>query len=196
MANDPTLIRSATETLIRLVRQKVHANTVLIHPDDQFEVKNTPSVLLVGPTITEDRQRRTLARMIEETPADPEEEGSLPTFKVRQYPRLYNLDFEIVVTTSDGGDLLDFEEKVAAFFAANVVLSVPDRRGELGLTLIDPLGGYRRPNLSNLRQASGRFRVEDVPVYADAGFDAKVILTRIFEFRDGVNETVTRGPDD
>jgi hypothetical protein len=61
--------------------------------------------------------------------------------------------------------------------------------GALNLTLLAPLGGLRRVNLSNLRQASGRCRIEDCPVYDDVVTEGKLIHTRVFEFRDGVDET-------
>lgn len=43
--------------------------------------------------------------------------------------------------------------------------------GTLNLTELVSLGGLKRVNLSNLRQASGRCRIEDCPV-----FDGRVII--------------------
>lgn len=174
MAEEPTLLRTVVETLIRLVRSNLHQKAVLIAPNDQFEIKDTPSLVLIGPAIQEDKPRRSLARWFETTGAN---------VTVRRHPRLYHLDFEVVVTTASGAELLDFHEKVARFLASNATISIPDR-GELALTTLEPLGGYHRVNLSNLRQASGRFRIEDVPVWDDDSFEAKIIHVRTFEFRD------------
>ncbi|MCX5769523.1 MAG: hypothetical protein NTZ09_04520 [Candidatus Hydrogenedentes bacterium] len=87
-----------------------------------------------------------------------------------------------------GAGLLDLQEKGARFFQAHTVLPVGEL-GALNLTLLTPLGGLRRVNLSNLRQESGRCRIEDCPVYDGAVLEGKLIHRRVFEFCDGVNET-------
>ena len=55
-------------------------------------------------------------------------------------------------------------EKVARFFQLYPILAI-GQEGTLNVTELIPLGGLRRVNLSNLRQASGRLRIEDCPVY-------------------------------
>ena len=67
------------------------------------------------------------------------------------------------------------------------VVSVPER-GALPLTELVPLGGLRRVNLSDLRQSSGRCRIEDCPVYDGQVESGPLIKDRAFEFRDGVRE--------
>lgn len=171
-----TLFRLATMTLVRLVRDNVHASAKLVDPDSVFEAGKPPSVVLAGPTITEDRQRRTQSRWLEVSP-DP------GVVLDRPHPRMYHLDFEIIVTTAKGEELLDYEEHVASFFDLNPTITIPDR-GDLVLTLLTPLGGMKRVNLSNLRQASGKCRIEDVPVFSGTPIEAQMILTRIFEYRD------------
>ena len=171
-----SLFRLATETLLRLVRTDVHGSADLVDPDTVFEIKKVPSVVLMGPTVTENKLRRTYDRWLEETDVNG-------VVLDRTHPRLYHLDFEIVVTTAKGGELLDFMESVASFFDLNQVLTIPER-GDLALTLLTPLGGLKRVNLSNLRQASGQCRIEDVPVFSGEAVESKVILTRILEYRD------------
>ena len=106
----------------------------------------------------------------------------------RAHPRLYHLAFDLIATAGDGAGLLELQEKVAGFFQAHTVLPVGEL-GTLNLTLLVPLGGLRRVNLSNMRQESGRCRIEDCPVYDDVVTEGKLIHTRVFEFCDGVNET-------
>jgi hypothetical protein len=175
-APETTLFALATMTLLRLVCDSVHASARLVDPDSVFEAGKPPSVVLAGPAITEDRLRRTQSRWLEESP-DP------GVVLDRPHPRMYHMDFEIVVTTANAIELLDYEEHVASFFDLNPTITIPER-GELALTLLTPLGGLKRVNLSNLRQASGKCRIEDVPVFSGTAVDAHMILTRIFEYRD------------
>ena len=63
--------------------------------------------------------------------------------------------------------MLSLTGQVAALYQRHPVLVV-DGLGALPLTELTPLGGMRRVNLSNLRQASGRLRLEDCPVGDDA----------------------------
>ncbi len=86
------------------------------------------------------------------------------TFEQCRHPRLYHLDFDIVVTTGKEAELLDLTEKIARFYQLHPVLTVGDH-GSLSLTELVPLGGLKRVNLSNLRQVSGRCRIEDCPIY-------------------------------
>jgi len=79
-------------------------------------------------------------------------------------PRLYHLDFDVIVTTATEGEQLDLMEKVARFYQLYPTLTVGDHGG-LNLTELTPLGGLERVNLSNMRQASGICRIEDCPVY-------------------------------
>jgi hypothetical protein len=66
--------------------------------------------------------------------------------------------------------------------------------GTLNLTELTPLGGLKRVNLSNLRQASGRARIEDCPVYDGIVREGKLIRDRTFQYTGGVDETVTHEP--
>lgn len=151
------LLREIVESFVRLVKSEVDTGAVLVASDDVFEVTRTPSVVLQGPTLTEDAARRTPAKQVRKS------QGDL-TFEERKYPRLYHLDFDIVVTTGKEGELLDLTEKVARFYQLHPVLEVGEH-GALNLTELTPLGGLKRVNLSNLRQSSGKCRIEDCPVY-------------------------------
>lgn len=151
------MIREVVESFIRLAKSEMHSDAVLVCADDVFEVTDAPSVVLQGPTLSENGDRRTLAMRTTRNEANL-------TFEQCRHPRLYHLDFDIVVTTAKEAELLDLIEKIARFYQLHPVLTVGDH-GSLSLTELVPLGGLKRVNLSNLRQASGRCRIEDCPVY-------------------------------
>lgn len=146
----------AAEALIRLFQAEVDPRTLLVAADDVFEAAEVPALLLQGPTLVEDARRRTLAQWTERDQA---------TMACRRgrYPRLYHLEFDLVASTGNERSLLTLVGNVAALYQRMPLLAVPDI-GELPLTELTPLGGWRRVNLSNLRQASGRLRLEDCPV--------------------------------
>jgi hypothetical protein len=168
-------IRTAIETFIRLVQAEVLPDAVLVAPDDSFEVKRTPSLLLQGPTLVENAARRTQARLIQKDTASF-------SYEECRHPRLYHLDFDLILTTDTEVELLEIGERVARFFQLFPVLPI-GQEGTLNLTELVPLGGLRRVNLSNLRQASGRLRVEDCPVYDGRTVQGKLIRDRTFVFQ-------------
>ena len=174
-------MREVVESFLQLLRTEVHAGAVLLPPDDVFEVTKVPSFVVQGPSLVEDGARRCAARLLVK---QDEPEG----YVERAHPRLYHLDFDLIATAGDGAGLLELQEKAARFFQSHTVLPVGEL-GTLNLTLLAPLGGLRRVNLSNLRQASGRCRIEDCPVYDEAVTEGKLIHTRVYEFCEGVNET-------
>ena len=175
-----TTVRPVVETLIRLVKVEIDPEAVLVAADDVFEVPRVPSLILQGPTLVENGDRRTQARMVEK---------DVPNLRYEacRHPRLYYLDFDVIVTAAHEGQLLDLQEKVARFYQVHPDLSVADR-GALALTELVPLGGLRRVNLSDLRQSSGRCRIEDCPVYDGRVETGPLVKDRAFEFRDGVRE--------
>jgi hypothetical protein len=172
-----TLMREVVESFLRLLRAEVHEGAVLVPPDDVFEVTKVPSLVVQGPIVMEDGSRRCPARLLVK---DVDEVA----FTDQAHPRLYHLDFDVVATAGDGAGLLDLQEKAAQFFQSHQTLPVGEL-GELNLTLLAPLGGLRRVNLSNLRRTSGRCRIEDCPIYEEGTIRGKLIRMRIFEFRDG-----------
>jgi hypothetical protein len=176
-------IQTATETLIRLAKQAIHPDTVLVFTDDMFEVQSTPSVILQGPKLTKDRFRRSQTRLFEKNEADL-------SFEECRFPRLYHLDFDLVVTADREAELLHFQESVSCFLQLNPVIPITDQ-GELNLTELVPLGGLARVNLSNLRQSSGRLRIESCPVYDGEIRYGRLIRDRTFQFHGDVNEEQT-----
>jgi len=152
-------IRLATEALIRLLKTEIDPDAVLVAADDVFEAVQVPALLAQGPTLTEDGRRRTLAHWTARDQA-------AMTFTGGASPRLYHLDFDLVVSTGTERTLLSLTGQVAALYQRHPVLAV-EGLGALPLTELTPLGGMRRVNLSNLRQASGRLRLEDCPVGDD-----------------------------
>ncbi len=173
-------IQTATETLIRLAQQAIHPNTVLVFTDDLFEVQRTPSVILQGPKLTEDHLRRSQTRLIEKNFVDL-------SFEECCFPRLYHLDFDLVVTVDHEAELLQFQESVSRFLQLNPVIPITDQ-GELNLTELIPMGGLARVNISNLRQSSGHLRIESCPVYDDQIRNGRLIRDRTFQFHGDVNE--------
>lgn len=161
------MIQEVTETLVRIFQEKVHEHALLIVPDDVFEVKKTPSVLLQGPVLAENRHRRVVGTTFKNNLADLTTEES-------RHPRLYHLDFEIIVTTARESELLHFQELIAAFIATHPSLEIAES-GSLNLTEIAPLGSLSRVNLSNLKQSSGKIRVEDCPVFPGEVVNGKLV---------------------
>ena len=151
------LMREVVETFIRLWKSEVSPNAVLVSADDMFEVVKSPSLILQGPTVTEDLARRTLGKSLTKHPDDL-------IYEECNHPRLYHLDFDVIVTTAAEGELLDLMEKAGRFYQNHPVLTLDDH-GSINLTELVPVGGLRRVNLSNMRQASGRCRIEDCPIY-------------------------------
>lgn len=176
------MIRLATECLIQLFKDEVLAHAVLVPPSEMFEVKRTPSLILQGPTLKENKARRTQARCITR---------DVPTlsYQSRRAPGLYHLDFDMVVTTAQTSALLDFQEKLARLFLSHKMIVVGDH-GHLDLEEQTPLGGLKRPNLSNLRQSIGRCRIMDCPVFDGQVETGKLIRDRQFKFAGvGISET-------
>jgi hypothetical protein len=150
-------IREVVESFVRLAKSEIHPSAVLVCADDMFEVTETPSVVLQGPTLSEDSSRRSPAMLVRRNQAEL-------TFEQCKHPRLYHLDFDVIVTTGKEAELLDLTEKVARFYQLHPAFSVGEH-GSLNIAELVPLGGLKRVNLSNLRQASGRCRIEDCPIY-------------------------------
>jgi hypothetical protein len=179
-------IQTATEALVRLAKQAIYPDAVLVLPDDLFEVQRTPSVILQGPKLAENRFRRSQTHLFAKDVADL-------SFEECRFPRLYHLDFDLVVTVDRESELLQFHESVSRFLQLNPMITVADQ-GELNLTELVPLGGLARVNLSNLRQSSGRLRIESCPVYDGEIRNGRLIRDRTFQFHGGVNEEQTLQP--
>lgn len=180
-------IRPVIEILIRLVKAEIHEGALLIAPDDVFAVTRTPSVLLQGPTLVENTDRRTMARIVEKDIA------SL-SYTATPHPRLYHLDFDLIVTTAGEAELLGFQERIARFYQRHPILEIAER-GSLNLTEKVPVGGLKRVNLSNLRQGSGRLRIEDCPVFDGRVESGPLIKDRRFEYHGGVEEERVHTPE-
>lgn len=151
------VLREVVELFIRLAKSEIDPGAVMVCADDVFEVTDVPSVVIQGPTLSEDGDRRTPAMLTKRN------EAAL-TFEQCRHPRLYHLDFDVIVTTGKEADLLDLTEKIARFYQLHPTFAVGEH-GVLNITELVPLGGLKRVNLSNLRQSSGRCRIEDCPVY-------------------------------
>lgn len=160
------IMREVVESFIRLAKSEIHPAAVLVCADDVFEVTNVPSVVFQGPTLSEDGDRRTPAMLTKRNETDM-------TFEQCRHPRLYHLDFEVIVRTGKEAELLDLTEKAVRFYQLHPTLAVGGN-GVLNLTELVPLGGLRRVNLSNLRQASGKCRIEDCPVW-----DGRIIAGKL-----------------
>ena len=169
-----------------MAKQTIHPNTVLVCADDLFEVHSTPSVIFQGPKLTKNRFCSTQSRLFEKDTTNF-------SFEECRFPRLYHLDFDLVVTVDREAELLQFQESVSRFLQINSVIPIAGK-GELNLTELVPLGGLARVNLSNLRQSSGRLRIESCPVYDGEIRNGRLIRDRTFQFHGDVNETQTLQP--
>jgi hypothetical protein len=168
-------IREVVEALIRKLQADVTPNTVLVPINDYYEIKHTPSLLVIGPKLEENRSKRNSEKRVEV------DRDNL-SYTERNWPRYYQLDFDFVLTAANGMELLELQEKTIAFFLDN--REVATAECVFKLQEIVPLGGLERPNLSNLRQASGRYRIEDVEVFDHDVFDGKIVLYRNFRLCD------------
>ena len=166
------MIQQTCEALVAKLRADVLPQVVIVGKGDLHEVKQTPSLLLVGPTLVLDKPKRFLL-------SDVVVDEPTLTYSETHEPWYYHLDFDLVLNTGAGTELLSLVQAVTGFFRANVALDVaPDAR--FLLTEMIPLGGLVRPNLSNLRQASGRYRIETVPVYDGYQATGPVVVDREF----------------
>ena len=186
-----SLLRETVETLIRKLQADVTPHTVLVPLNDYYEVKHVPALLVIGPKMDENRAKRVSEKIVEI-------DRDALTYTGRNWPRFYHLDFDFVLTAGNGMELLELQESLIAFFLDNIAVSVPIAAGwGLGPFGVDPwgsedvplkfylremvpIGGLERPNLSNLRQASGRYRIEDVPVFDHVLEEGKLVLYRDF----------------
>jgi len=150
-------------------------NTALVPPNDYYEIKQTPALLVIGPKVEENRSKRNSEKRVEV-------DRDNFSYTERNWPRYYHLAFDFVLTTGTGAELLNLQEKVIAFFLDNLTISTADFT--FNLRELIPIGGLDRPNLSNLRQTSGRYRIEDVEVFDHEITEGKIVLYREFRLCD------------
>ncbi|OQA86115.1 MAG: hypothetical protein BWY28_02477 [bacterium ADurb.Bin236] len=168
-------IREVVEALIKKLQADVTPNTVLVPINDYYEIKHTPSLLVIGPKLEENRSKRNSEKRVEV------DRDNL-SYTERNWPRYYHLDFDFVLTADTGAALLDLQEKGIAFFLDNREITTAD--ASFRLVELTPIGGLERPNYSNLRQASGRYRIEDVEVFDHDVVEGKIVLYRNFRLCD------------
>jgi len=179
----PITLRETVETFLRLVRSEVLSTAVIVSSDDLFEVSKSPSLVLQGPIMHEDSVRRAMV-----TYCDIDRDAG--TYEESLSPRMYHLDFEVIATGPKEIDVLTLQQSMSRFLADHPTFDVGDY-GPLNLTEVTPLGGGRRVNLSNLRQATGMCRIEDFPVWSQDVYSGALIYSRIFDYRDSGNPDVT-----
>ena len=127
-------IKNVIEALIRKLQSDVLENTVLVPPNEYYEIKQTPSLLVIGPKLEENREKRISEKRVEV------DRDNL-SYTERNWPRYYHLDFDFVLTTDTGPELLDLQEKVIPFFLDNIAVAVPIVAGwGLGPFGIEPWG--------------------------------------------------------
>ena len=168
-------IRDSVEALITKLQADVLEHTVLVPPNEYYEIKHTPSLLVIGPKLEENRLKRNSEKRVEV------DRDNL-SYIERNWPRYYHLDFDCVLNADNGAARLDLQEKVIVFFLDNREVATAECVFKLREMI--PIGGLERPNLSNLRQASGRYRIEDVEVFDHDVFDGKIVLYRNFRLCD------------
>ena len=169
-------LRTVVETLIKLVQAEILPGAELVPADDVFEIKKTPSLILQGPTLINNAERRSMATVCETNTTDN-------TYVIGMAPTFYHLDFDIVINTSNTPTLLELQEKCLLFFREHPTLIVGTNLS-LNLTEITPVGSVSKVNLSNLRQSVGRIRIEDFPVFSGDSYAGKLITSRTFELQE------------
>ncbi len=179
-------VREAVEAFVLRLQSGVTPNVVLIGKNDLHETQNIPGIILQGPSVMENKSRHTppgaTKQYITNEPALTHEE--------RDYPHFFNFDFNLMITCNTHAELVDLQEKVLQFFLYNATLDVTVD-DKIHLHEITPVGGLEMPNLSNLRQAVGQYRMEDVVIYnSDTPVSGKLIEDRIFEYRDYDSEEI------
>lgn len=168
-------VRSATEALVIALQDQVTPHTQLVPNSDYYEVKKTPSLVVIGPKIVENKSKR-----ISEKLQDINIQNL--AYEERRWPSYYHLDFEFLLTAKTGAELLDLIGRTTVFFIDNTSVAVDS--SVFNIVELIPIGGLDRPNLSNLRQASGKYRIEDVTVFGDLVTNGKLVLDREFRLRD------------
>ncbi len=167
-------LRQVIEAFIRKLQAEVTPQAVLINKNDLFETTKIPNLVIQGPEVEENRNRRTRAKEI------IKDEGAR-IYEERNYPHFYNFDFDLILTAGTELELLDLQEKIIKFFMDNPELAINEEE-KVNLVELTPMGGLFRPNLSNLRQTVGKYRLEDVLVYDSSLTQGKLIIDRIFDY--------------
>ena len=181
-------VRDVVENFVRLIKSEILQEAVLVPPDQAFEVQRTPSLLIQGPRLIENKTRRTMAKEIVK-------DIDALTFEEREYPRFYHLDFDVVATTAKEAELIDLVAGIVVFFAFHREIEILQDGDRLNLTELVPMGGLNRVNLTNLRQSSGRYRIEDCAVYGGEVVEGKLTVDRIFDYSgSALDESRTHEP--
>ena len=167
-------VREVIEAFIRKLQAEVTTQAVLINKNDLFETTKIPSLVIQGPEVEENRDRRTRAKEI------VKDKDAL-AYEERNYPHFYHFDFDFILTAGTEESLLDLQEKTIKFFLNNPELAI-NEDDKVNLVELIPMGDLFRPNLSNLRQTVGKYRLEDVLVYDSSLIHGKLIVDRIFDY--------------
>ncbi len=167
-------LREVIDAFIRKLQAEITPQAVLINKNDLFETTDIPSLVIQGPEVIENKERRSQAKEILK-------DTDTLAYEERNYPRFYHFDFDFILTTGTEPELLDLQEKIIKFFLNNLELAV-NEDDKVVLVELTPMGGLFRPNLSNLRQSAGKYRIEDVLVYDDNLVQGKLIVDRTFEY--------------
>ena len=181
-------VRDVVETFVRLIKLEILQDAVLVLPDDAYEIQQVPSLVIQGPKLIENKTRRTMAKEIVK-------DIDALTFEEREYPRFYHLDFDFVATTAKEAELIDLVAGIVKFFAFHREIEISLDGDGLNLTELVPMGGLNRVNLTNLRQSSGKYRIEDCAVYGGEVVEGKLIVDRIFDYSgSALDESRTHEP--
>ncbi len=167
--------KQACESLITSLQAAVTPHTVLVPQNDCYEIKKVPSLIVIGPKVEENKEKR-VTEKLQSIDIDA------LSYSERLWPRYNNLDFELLLTASTGAELLALQELVSVFFIDTKSIVVGD--SIFNIVETTPVGGLDRPNLSNLRQSSGKCRIEDVEVFGTAVETGKLAVDRVVNIND------------
>ncbi len=168
-------IKQACESLITSLQSAVTPRTILVPQNDYYEIKDVPSLIVIGPKVEENKDKRISEKLLSI-------DIDALSYSERLWPRYYHLDFELLLTASTGAELLALQELVSVFFIDTKYVTVGD--SIFNIIETTPVGGLDRPNLSNLRQSSGKCRIDDVEVFGTAVETGKLAVDRIVNIND------------
>ncbi len=180
-------IRSIVEAFIMKLQGEVKQNTFsvpfnMVPPDDYYEVRTTPSVFVVGPKISENLSKRFLQKEYTrhyDGTQNPVENSTIEKI----WPRYYHLDFEFILAAEDSGSLLDLQQELLYFFVVNQTLAISADESYY-ITMLPMENRTLRPNLSNVKQTTLYYRIEDIQIQPVTEIEGHIVIDREFKMKD------------
>lgn len=189
-------INAAQEAFLAFLRAKIIKRVVVTEEGDHLEITDPPVLVLVGPNVQENRALRGMQEIAVSVNLDAGTyEGQ------RRPPRYYSVEYQLLLFSADGERLAKYRDRILQRFPDNPHVEYQVEVGADGLfdvkadlVEVTAMGSFRRPNLSNLKQVSGIYRLENVPVFSDEVFTGKLVTKVTVEMYLG--DSTSGGPFD